>query len=79
MAQVNISAATTDELHRVLGALATKSGVLSGIPTLDLIEELRERMGKRGHVVNIEPVEPFADQPSEENTVQPMRKKPRPV
>jgi hypothetical protein len=37
--------------------------ILSSVAAEALIEELRERMAKKGHSVEIEPFPPFADEP----------------
>jgi hypothetical protein len=61
MMQLEIRAHSAADMYAKLAGIGGKA-VLASVSTEALIEELRERMAKRGHVVNIDPVQPFADE-----------------
>jgi hypothetical protein len=65
MISLEIHAADAAGIHAKLAGIGGKA-ILCNIGTVDLIEELRERMAKKGHSVEIEPFPPFVGEPDGE-------------
>jgi hypothetical protein len=65
MVSLEIHATDASGLHAQLAGIGGKA-ILCNIGTSDLIEELRERMAKKGHSVEIEPFPPFEGEPDGE-------------
>ena len=64
MIRLEISATDAADFHGQLAGIGGKS-TLSSVATEALIEELRERMAKKGHSVEIEPFPPFEGAPTQ--------------